>query len=138
MARNFTLRFCYQLPLIHVNKIACSRNVSPLLHFDLCNNYYLSLLYFSVHSSPPNNIIITSVSATTIEVMWDYDQNGVVIGFEILYVPLETFGGVLVPNTVITSASDRSAILNGLQEYVEYSISIRSYTSLGAGSLVLT
>ncbi len=60
--------------------------------------------------------------------MWDYDQNGVVIRFEILYVPLETFGGVLVPNTVNTSASDRSAILTGLQEYVEYSISIRSYT----------
>ncbi len=66
--------------------------------------------------------------------MWDnvqeINQNGVLISFEILYVPLETF---LFSNKVNTSASNRSLNLTGLQEYVEYNISVRAYTSVGAG-----
>ncbi len=48
---------------------------------------------FPVPSSPPFNVTIFSISSTTIGVMWDdvqqIDHNGVLITFEILYVPLE-------------------------------------------------
>ncbi len=74
-------------------------------------------------------------------VMWDdvqqIDHNGVLITFEILYVPLETFIGVLYSTVVNISASNRSVILTGLQEYVEYNISVRAYTSVGAGPFSL-
>ncbi len=96
---------------------------------------------FPVPSSPPFNVTIFSISSTTIGVMWDdvqqIDHNGVLITFEILYVPLETFIGVLYSTVVNISASNRSVILTGLQEYVEYNISVRAYTSVGAGPFSL-
>ena len=39
-----------------------------------------------------------------------------------------TFGGQLM-----TMVMDTSIVLEGLQEYVEYNISIRAYTSVGRG-----
>ncbi len=69
--------------------------------------------------------------------MWEdvpeIDENGVIIAFEILYIPLETFNGRLVPELVNTSASNQSVTLNNLEEYVLYNISVRAYTSVGAG-----
>ncbi len=92
---------------------------------------------FPVPSSPPINVTIFSISSTTIGVMWDDDQqidhNGVLTTFEILYVPLEPFIGVLFSTVVNISASNKSIILTGLQEYLEYHISVRAYTSVGAG-----
>ncbi len=86
--------------------------------------------------------MVFPLSSTTIGVMWDnvqeIDQNGVLISFEILYVPLETFNGVLFSNKVNTSASHRSLNITGLQEYVEYNISVRAYTSVGAGPFSTT
>ncbi len=93
-----------------------------------------NILFLEVPFTPPNNTAVFPLSSTTIGVMWDnvqeIDQNGVLISFEILYVPLETF---LFSNKVNTSASNRSLNLTGLQEYVEYNISVRAYTSVGAG-----
>ena len=69
--------------------------------------------------------------------MWEnvreVDENGVIIAFEILYIPLETFNGILVPELVNTSASNGSVTSNNLEEYVFYNISVRAYTSVGAG-----
>ena len=69
--------------------------------------------------------------------MWEdvqeIDENGVIIAFEILYIPLETFNGKLVPELVNTSASNRTITLNNLEEYVFYNISVRAYTSVGVG-----
>ena len=42
-----------------------------------------------------------------------------------------TFGGQLM--TMVMNTSNISIVLEGLQEYVEYSISIRAYTSVGRG-----
>ncbi len=92
---------------------------------------------FLVPSSSPNNVTIISVSSTSIGVMWEdvqeIDENGVIIAYEILYIPLETFNGRLVPELVNTSASNSSVTLNNLEEYVFYNISVRAYTSVGAG-----
>ncbi len=69
--------------------------------------------------------------------MWEdvreIDENGVIIAFEFLYIPLDTFNGRLVPKLVNTSASNRNVTLNNLEEYIFYNISVRAYTSVGAG-----
>ncbi len=94
-------------------------------------------IHFLVPSSSPNNVTIISASSTSIGVMWEdvqeIDENGVIIAYEILYIPLETFNGRLVPELVNTSASNSSVTLNNLEEYVFYIISVRAYTSVGAG-----
>ena len=50
-----------------------------------------------------------------------------------MYIPLKTFGGVIGVNTENVSGNLLSVVLKGLQEYVNYNISIRAYTSVGAG-----
>ncbi len=78
----------------------------------------------------------TSVlSSTEIQVNWteilEMDQNGIITEYEVMYAPLMTFGGVLTTTTVNTT--NMSVTLSGLQEYVEYNISVRAYTSVGPG-----
>ena len=51
--------------------------------------------------------------------------------YEVLYEPLMTLGGLLTTATLNTT--DLFLILNSLQEYVEYNISVRAYTSVGPG-----
>ena len=75
------------------------------------------------------------MSSTAIFVTWEevpsIDANGIITMYEVRYVPLQTFGGLLVTETVTTS----SFLLNisQLEEYVEYNISVRAYTSVGPG-----
>ena len=78
------------------------------------------------------------MSSTEIEVLWEevpaIDQNGVITVYEIQFVPLETFGGQITSDTVNTSnGSVLMMVLTGLEEYVEYNISVRAYTSAGLG-----
>ena len=79
----------------------------------------------------------TAVSSTEIEVSWEevpaIDENGIIVLYEIQFVPLETFDGALVTETVNTSSPVLTMNLTGLQEYVEYNISVRAYTSVGPG-----
>ena len=51
--------------------------------------------------------------------------------YEIQFVPLETFEGQISTDIVYTS--NGSLLLTGLEEYVEYNISVRTYTSAGPG-----
>ena len=54
--------------------------------------------------------------------------------YEILFIPLETFDGQISADTVNTSdGSVLMMVLAGLEEYVEYNISVRAYTSSGPG-----
>ena len=76
------------------------------------------------------------VSPTSIMVTWDVvppiDQNGVITMYEVLYEPQETFDGVIIgPLTV--NVTERSSLLIRLQEYVDYTISVRAYTLAGEG-----
>ena len=77
------------------------------------------------------------MSSTEIEVLWEevpaIDQNGVITMYEIQFEPLETFGGQITSDTVNTSDGSVLMILTGLEEYVEYNISVRAYTSVGPG-----
>ncbi len=96
---------------------------------------------FPAPSSSPINFTVISVSSTSIGVKWEdvreKDENGVIIAFEILYIPLETLNGRLVSELVNTSASNSTVTLNNLEEYVFYNISVRAYTSVGAGPFSL-
>ena len=60
------------------------------------------------------------------------DQNGIILLYEVQYEPLMTFGGQLMTMTMNTS--NTSIVLGGLQEYVEYNISVRAFTIVGPGS----
>ena len=54
--------------------------------------------------------------------------------YEVRYDPLKTFDGQISTETVtITNTSLLCAVLAGLEEYVEYNISVRAYTSAGPG-----
>ena len=76
-------------------------------------------------------------SSTTIIVTWDIippiDQNGVITMYEVLYEPLETFGGAIQTQTRNVSGTEMSVVLTNLEEFVNYSISVRAYTSVGEG-----
>ena len=100
------------------------------------SNYHYSLSIDAVPASPPQNVTATLLSSTQILVMWnevpEIHQNGLIIMFEILYEPLITFG-ILVAGKNTTSYNSLSIILAGLQENLEYNISVRAYTVVGPG-----
>ena len=76
-----------------------------------------------------------AISSTEIEVSWEevpaIDENGIIIVYEVQYEPLQTFGDQISNN--ITNTTYLNTTLTGLQEYVEYNISVRAYTSVGPG-----
>ena len=62
------------------------------------------------------------------------DQNGIITEYEIQIEPKETFGGLISTITVNTSnGSVLTMVITGLEECVEYCISVRAYTSVGPG-----
>ena len=100
------------------------------------------MAYYSTYSTVPavhpQNVTTTDLSSTKITVSWvevpAIYQNGEITLYEVLFVPLETFGGQITSDTVNTSdGSVLMMVLTGLEEYVEYNISLRAYTSAGPG-----
>ena len=98
---------------------------------------FVQLIFFLIDiapASPPQNVTATTQSSTEIQVNWtevlEKDQNGLITFFEVIYNPLTTFD-VLTALTVNTTNS--SITLMDLEEYVEYNISVRAYTSVGPG-----
>ena len=90
---------------------------------------------FPAPSDYPQNVEPTTISSTEILVSWDevpaIDQNGIIILYEVQYEPLMTFGGQLM--TMAVNTSNTSIVLGELQEYVEYNITVRAFTSVGPG-----
>ena len=58
------------------------------------------------------------------------DENGIIINYEVQYEPLQ-FANVLSSASINTT--NLSVNITELQEYVEYNISVRAYTSVGPG-----
>ena len=77
----------------------------------------------------------TANSSTSIVVMWNevpfIDQNGIITMYEVIYIPLENFGGAIGKNK--TTVTELSVLLVDLHEFVNYTISVRAYTSMGVG-----
>ena len=95
-------------------------------------------LYFTGPDDPPQNLTAMVISSTEIKVSWEelpaINENGEITTYEIQYIPLETFEGRISTNTVNTSDGTVLMMeLTGLEEYVEYTISVRAYTSEGPG-----
>ena len=90
-----------------------------------------------VPASPPGNVSVMVQSSTEIMVSWDavlpINRNGIVTMYEVQYEPLETFDGTLIKMTMNITAPAMSTILTGLEEFVNYTISVRAYTSAGEG-----
>ena len=84
-------------------------------------------------ATPPQNVRANAASSTEIMVTWEevlaIDENGIIISYEIQFEPL--FTSVLMADTINTT--NLSAVITGLQEYVEYNISVRAYTIIGPG-----
>ena len=90
----------------------------------------------SVPASSPDNVSVEVLSSTSIMVTWEVippvDQNGIIITYEVLYEPLETFDGMIMERRLNTT--NLVANLSRLQEFVNYSISVRGYTIVGPGN----
>ena len=90
-------------------------------------------------ASAPLNSMATAVSSTEIIVTWEpvlpIDQNGIITEYEVMYEPLETFNDSIRINAINVTAPNTSVILSGLQEYVDYSIRVRAFTSVGPSPL---
>jgi hypothetical protein len=53
--------------------------------------------------------------------------------YEVLYEPLETFDGAIMSNMTVVNGGTREVVLTGLEEFVDYNISVRASTSVGEG-----
>ena len=67
---------------------------------------------------------------------WDpvpeIDRNGIVIQYEVKF-NQSTFTEISTSNLTTTNGSVLIVELQGLEEYTEYSVSVRAYTSVGPG-----
>ena len=99
----------------------------------------LCCCFFTVPSSPPGNISVFVIDSTSIQVNWtevpEIDQNGIITHYEVTYEPLTTFD---IVGTFTLNTTNTSITLMNLEEYVEYNISVRAYTSVGPGPYGLT
>ena len=77
-----------------------------------------------------------NISSTAIRVSWQpllaIDQNGVITQYEVEF-NQTTFSEVSLYNTTTVNSTTLMVDLTGLEEYVVYSIRVRTYTSVGAG-----
>ena len=96
-----------------------------------CFHYYYTL---TEPATAPRNVEATAESSAEIMVTWEevvaIDENGIIINYEVQFEPLE-FTETLTTSFVNTT--DLTVVLRSLQEYVEYNISVRAYTSVGPG-----
>ncbi len=120
----------HELPLI-TNLIAPTAFILTCV---IISSYILKHV-LAAPNSPPQNVTGVVLSSTEIQVNWtdvpEIDQNGVITEYEVMYEPLMTFMGTESPGTNLTTIL--SILLQGLQEYVEYNISVRAYTNDGDG-----
>ena len=61
------------------------------------------------------------------------DENGNITAYEIMYTPQQTFNGLIRTLMMNVSKFGLSVNLTELQEYVNYTVSVRANTSVGAG-----
>ncbi len=99
-------------------------------------NYFL--IFVVAPSNSPTDVRAMASSSTSILVtsseVPSIDQNGVINTYEIMYSQLNDRQEVVFTNiTNYTSASDLSVTLQYLQEFVNYNISVRAYTTVGPG-----
>lgn len=89
---------------------------------------------FAAPSESPQNVMSVSLSSTRIFVTWEevppMDRNGIITLYEVLVIPLETFGQLTLG---MENTTDLFLTLTDLHPFVDYNISVRAFTSIGSG-----
>ena len=89
-----------------------------------------------VPNAPPDNVQAVTSSSTAILVTWDpvpeIDRNGIITQYEVEF-SQSTFNETSTSNLTTTNGPQLMVELEGLEEYVEYSVRVRAYTSVGPG-----
>ncbi len=98
---------------------------------------YDCIVIISAPSSSPVNVTAMASSSTTIEVRWSevepINQNGIITSYEVEYTPLNDFDGQISSNSTLVNGSVFIVSLENLEEYVNYSITVRAFTREGSG-----
>ena len=88
-------------------------------------------------AAAPQNVMTMAESSTEIVVTWEevpaIDENGDITMYEVEYMPLETFNGQIATDSVTVDPALLNTTLTGLEEDVDYNISVRAFTSAGPG-----
>ena len=70
-------------------------------------------------------------------VTWDevteINQNGPIVLYEVSYIPFDTFNGQLAAQTLEVMVENMSLVLEDLEEFLGYNVSVRAYTEAGPG-----
>ena len=107
----------------------------PMILFYVSSVVLYNIMGISTEpEASPENVRATATSSTTIMVTWEevpaIHQNGIIINYEVQFEPLH-FTEELMTDTINTT--NLSANITGLEEHVEYNISVRAYNSVGPG-----
>lgn len=90
----------------------------------MCLHGYLISVNF-LAPPPPSNVGLTDISATSITVEWD--QVGLATGYEVIFTPEEgECESVSGGSTVLESGTVTSHTLQNLEEFIRYSVMVRS------------
>jgi len=89
-----------------------------------------------VPNAPPDNVQAVTSSSTVILVIWDpvpeIDRNGIITQYNVEF-NQNTFNEISLSNLTTTNGQQLMMELEGLEEYVEYTVRVRAYTSVGPG-----
>ena len=102
--------------------------------FLVLHNPLLLFPLFSEPTTPPQNVQTTVLSSTEIMVTWQrvsaINESGIITNYEVEVDPLD-FDDILT--TITVNTTNLSTVIADLQEYVEYNIIVRAYTTVGPG-----
>ena len=108
-------------------------SVKLILSLNVDYRYRLFLFDTAPAVAPPNLRALT-INSTAIEVQWEPvpedERNGKITSYEILVVPEQFQATFFVNDSVLTTFT---IVISGLEEFVNYTFSIRAYTSEGPG-----
>ena len=100
----------------------------------------LIICMHSSHAEPsgyPQGVTVRQISSTAIEISWNevpmMEQNGNITHYEILYTPVNSLLEQQ-PKVLSTGGPSLISLLQGLEEYTIYSVSVRAVTIVTVGS----
>ena len=110
-------------------------SVSQLVQYNMKDPHYYNICSEpTAPATSPQNVETFALSSTEIMVTWvevdALDENGIIINYEVQYQPLQ-FTNTL--DTISINTTNLSENITSLEEYVDYNISVRAYTSVGPG-----
>ena len=89
-------------------------------------------------SGPPRNVAVEVLSSTEVHVEWDdvvdFERNGVIIFYEVMLQPFTTFDNQIpISMAMNVSGEDLNVTVSGLEEFVEYNVTVGAGTVAGPG-----